>query len=81
MPDPSHVHGDERNGEPGTSVYPQSAERHTGPIRHCPECLRHSTVETVPGQSHTLNFKTITVPGYECCTHCGYVWGYIEETA
>ena len=42
---------------------------HPGPVRPCPECLRSTVVETVPAQSHTLNFKTITVPaqvlGYE----------------
>ncbi|ORV20038.1 hypothetical protein AWB98_29275 [Mycolicibacterium conceptionense] len=35
-------------------------------------------METVPAQSHTLNYRTITVPGYTCCTYCGWVHGYIQ---
>ena len=54
---------------------------HPSPVRPCPNCLRHTVVETVPAQSHTLNHKTITIPAYECCTYCGFVRGYIEETA
>lgn len=54
---------------------------HPGPVRPCPNCLRSTVVETVPAQSHTLNHKTITIPAYECCTYCGFVRGYIEETA
>lgn len=55
---------------------------HPAPIRHCPNCMRHTVVETVPAQSHTLSLhNTITLPAYQCCSYCGWVRGYIEETA
>lgn len=75
------LNGDASEPAPACDRTPKPAQSHTGPIRPCPECLRSTVVETVPAQSHTLNFKTITVPGYTCCSFCGWVHGYIEETA
>lgn len=63
----------------GTSGHPKPAQRHTAPVRHCPNCLRYAPVDRVPEQRH--QGITTTIPAYECCTYCGWVHGYIEETA
>jgi hypothetical protein len=43
--------------------------------RHCPNCLRHTTTDTVPEQK----YQTITIPAYTVCTHCGWSYGFEDN--
>lgn len=69
------LNGDASEPAPACGRTPDSAQRLSAPIRHCGNCLRHTTTDTVPAQ----HYQTITIPAYTVCGYCGHSYGFEDN--